>query len=602
MSKPLLTWTFSEDLEDWTNDGDNWLHKWKVSSVLNQTLLCLQTKPTQQSRQSILLSRKKDVPKPNIQARLLSPPVPSDLRLRCLAITYSFNLGSGATSLTCGFENGSLCEWGNDLNNWLATWKVESSVLCLKPLRQHSKSKMELFARLYSPFMSEEDSIGCGRTSSLSCDFESPGLQSFCGWNIDPRDSGSVWVIVWSPNLRTNVLCLTPATSSPAAAEVYAGGDGNFDLDDTNETVMRSKFWSPKFREASLNCTFDNGSLCTWSNDQNNWLATWEIVQRKNSILCLKPLRIPSEAKAEMPARLYSRFLSVQDRIGCFKFSYIISPSDVHEVFASLFACDFEAQGLKSLCGWKDDPRDNGAAWSIVWNPDIHTNILCMTLATNRYAADDDDNFGFGGINEPVMRSKLWSPKFYAAKTDPAPHCVEFLFMFDQPDGGSSSSLSLLRHSVSWMPDPRDSTAKWQIEDGVICLRPVTLPQHFDSFSDLGSSHSDRRARLWSADVHFLHNVQCLCFVYSLSSTSVDMISLSVLLHSSGNCQKILDAITGQEFEVCRPVPLWNSSVSRDSLSSSWNSAFIDLGTGSSADFKKFTRSFGSGYREDASD
>lgn len=119
------------------------------------------------------------------------------------------------------------------------------------------------------------------------------------------------------------------------------------------------------------------------------------------------------------------------------------------EVSASLFACDFEVQGLKSLCGWKDDPRDNGAVWSIVWNPDIHTNILCMTLATSsHYATDDDDDFGFDGIKEHVMRAKLWSPKFYAAKTDAVPQCVKFSFKFDQLDSELSSSLSLMRHSV----------------------------------------------------------------------------------------------------------------------------------------------------------
>ncbi|VDM18427.1 unnamed protein product [Hydatigera taeniaeformis] len=123
-------------------------------------------------------------------------------------------------------------------------------------------------------------------------------------------------------------------------------------------------------------------------------------------------------------------------------------------------------------------------------------------------------------------------------------------------------------NACSWMPDPRDSTAKWQIESGAMCLRPLILPQHFESLSDLGSSHNGWRAQLWSADVHFLHNVQCLIFVYSLSPTLVDAISLSVLLHSSG-----------------RPVALWNSSESR-CPSSSWNSALIDLGTGSSADFK----------------
>ena len=83
------------------------------------------------------------------------------------------------------------------------------------------------------------------------------------------------------------------------------------------------------------------------------------------------------------------------------------------------------------------------------------------------------------------------------------------------------------------MPDPRDSTAKWQTENGTMCLRPVTLPRHFDSFF-LGSSSSNYQARLWSADIRSLHSVRCLSFVYSLGSTLVDKASLSVLLHSSG--------------------------------------------------------------------
>ncbi|VDM35283.1 unnamed protein product [Hydatigera taeniaeformis] len=698
LSKPLLTWTLSEDLEEWANDGENWLQKWRVSSIGNQSLVCLQAKPTHQNRQPILLSRKKDATKSNIRARLLSPPIPSDLNLRCLVITYAFTsrhglqipkgmrlillqrqkgclcfnflyrfpytslfvhplsiqmfrirnvrralkgighhlsipktvhcfLGFclsiiGATSLTCDFENGSLCEWGNDLNNWLATWRVESSALCFKPLRQYSKSRAELLARLYSPFLSEESAIGCvklsyiisvkssrsdsieqsarlslmqkqmgkllthskrsclwwryflgvadlfsalaaipgGRTSLFSCDFESAGIQFFCGWNIDPRDSGAMWSAAWSPNLHTNMLCLTPTASESVVAGVHTDGNyDNLDLSDPHKAVMRAKFWSPKFRltkadalftlslsllldrtslncafengsicewtndpnnwfatwkvlnsllclrqhrpasgkqtklsarlyspfltqqsrigcvklnyaifsGASLNCTFDNGSLCAWSNDQSNWLATWEIMDGKNSVLCLKPLRIPSEAMAEMSARLYSRFLSVQDGIGCLKFSFIVSLSGgrsntqleqsaktafvyfLSEVSASLFACDFEMQGPKSLCGWKDDPRDNGIAWSIVWNPDLHTNILCMTLAaSSRYGTDNDENFGFGGSNDPLMRAKLWSPKFHAVKTDPAPQCVKFSFRFDQLDVELSSSLSLMRHSA----------------------------------------------------------------------------------------------------------------------------------------------------------
>lgn len=114
--------------------------------------------------------------------------------VKSIKITFGFCLSTiGATSLTCGFVNDSLCEWGNDLNNWLATWKVEDSALCLKPLRQHFNSKLELLARLYSPFLSEEDAIGCvkfsyiifissGRSGSIQQSARLSLMQKQMGW------------------------------------------------------------------------------------------------------------------------------------------------------------------------------------------------------------------------------------------------------------------------------------------------------------------------------------------------------------------------------------------------------------------------------------
>ena len=78
------------------------------------------------------------------------------------------------------------------------------------------------------------------------------------------------------------------------------------------------------------------------------------------------------------------------------------------------------------------------------------------------------------------------------------------------------------------MPDPRDSTAKWQTENGTMCLRPLSLPTFL-----AGSKSSSHQARLWSADIQ---SVQCLSFVYSLGSPPplLHKASFSVLLHSSG--------------------------------------------------------------------
>ena len=95
ITKPLLTWTFAEDLEEWMNDGDNWSQKWGISKLHQQNLLCLHAKPSQRNRQSILLSRKKNPTESDVQARLTSPLIPSDLGLRCFSIFYSFYFGPG---------------------------------------------------------------------------------------------------------------------------------------------------------------------------------------------------------------------------------------------------------------------------------------------------------------------------------------------------------------------------------------------------------------------------------------------------------------------------------------------------------------------------
>ena len=108
---------------------------------------------------------------------------------------------------------------------------------------------------------------------------------------------------------------------------------------------------------------------------------------------------------------------------------------------------------MKPLCGWKDDPRDNGVTWSVVHNPSLYTNMLCLApLASNRasvevFPPDDDDD----EVNEPVLRAKLWSPKFRVVKAEAPPQCVQFAFMFDQETTTESSSpfyLIVMRHSA----------------------------------------------------------------------------------------------------------------------------------------------------------
>lgn len=98
--------------------------------------------------------------------------------------------------------------------------------------------------------------VSLGNQEALfACDFESLGSKSFCGWNIDPRDNGAKWTISTDSNLSTNMLCLVPST----LPETYFNGDDSeFGPEGSDESVMRAKFWSPKFRAAKS----DMASMC----------------------------------------------------------------------------------------------------------------------------------------------------------------------------------------------------------------------------------------------------------------------------------------------------------------------------------------------------
>ncbi|KAM7535734.1 hypothetical protein Aperf_G00000093792 [Anoplocephala perfoliata] len=508
---PLIIWTFREDLEEWTNDGDNWLQKWKVSRIRDRNLLCLHAKISQRSRQSLLLSGKEDISKSDVQARLLSPLIPSRLSLRCLSLTYMFYFGVG--------------------------------------------NRLALFA----------------------CDFESPGSKSFCGWNIDPRDSGAMWSISTDSDLKTKILCLAPST----LPGTYFNGD-DFDSEGSDESVMKAKFWSPKFRAAKSDiapqCIKLSYKFGHTISDQQSSLS----INRQSSA----DLKMKTSAGGPMTQTIglrhgpplpirrsvsNSTVLSLEDRrmiaLDITSLRDCLSFKSKWGVKTSFFACDFETAGSRSFCGWKDDPRDNGVSWSIHRDSVLDTNVLCLAPSTLKrsltqedFEDSEDDDFGFSGKKETSLRAKLWSPKFRAAKIE-AP-----------PQSGPRPSRSPLdcdfNGSSSWMPDPRDSSAKWQIENATMCLHPVILSSNYHSFFSLSSSTSSPKARLWSAEVPSPLSVRCLTFEFSLSP--VNNIYLSVLLHSSGTNEA-----------------LWNSMGS-SSRGEVWNTARIDLSQGKSSlnDFK----------------
>ncbi|VUZ53337.1 unnamed protein product [Hymenolepis diminuta] len=151
--KLLLTWSFTEDLEDWTNDGDNWLIKWKSTKINKENMICLSAKAPQRNRQSLLLTEVDIFTKTGIQARLLSPLIPARLNMRCLSLTYSFDSGSdreisGSFSLAefrppkspldCNFDGSS--NWMPDPRDSSAKWQIENDTMCLRPVILSSTS------------------------------------------------------------------------------------------------------------------------------------------------------------------------------------------------------------------------------------------------------------------------------------------------------------------------------------------------------------------------------------------------------------------------------------------------------------------------------
>uniref|UniRef100_A0A5K3EYG9 Uncharacterized protein n=1 Tax=Mesocestoides corti TaxID=53468 RepID=A0A5K3EYG9_MESCO len=59
---------------------------------------------------------------------------------------------------------------------------------------------------------------------------------------------------------------------------------------------------------------------------------------------------------------------------------------------------------------------------------------------------------------------------------------------------------------------------------------------------------------------------------------------LSLMRHSAGACEEMIDSRSGRPFRVCEPSPLWNSEIIEES--SSWLKASINLQHRDGGDFK----------------
>lgn len=86
--------------------------------------------------------------------------------------------------------------------------------------------------------------------SLFSCDFETHGSRSFCGWKDDPRDNGVTWSIIEDSNLESNILCLSPSAMKRFSNQEDFEDDVDFGSNYIEESPFRAKLWSPKYRIA----------------------------------------------------------------------------------------------------------------------------------------------------------------------------------------------------------------------------------------------------------------------------------------------------------------------------------------------------------------
>nr|VZI31701.1 unnamed protein product [Spirometra erinaceieuropaei] len=523
-------------------------------------------------------------------------------------------------NLNCTFETDS-CEWTNDPNNWLASWQTSSArrahsqqkihsspELCLKPTLHPPSSASspppDFTGRLYSPLLRGSDRVGClkftylvvaaanadrkrtargsglpiisvlrpteqrsrsRRPPRIDCNFEDVSFAGgLCGWNIDPRDVGAAWHLDSSSKETWSTLACVEPTLYHSETEDFEDRFESFDA--------ASQGSSPRTFSARL-----------WSGQVGLQSSAGPALRPQCLRLVYRfaPLsRLPSTGEAAEEAACFSHLLRVS--------SYLLLVLRADQQLRPLptaitggsggggsgtmgvIDCSFESG---NFCGWKDDPRDSGAAWSIVdlsSDSEQSGHALCLRPASGAISEDFDDPFeDIPRATKSELSARLWSPR---VRMGVAPLMCLKLAYSTRPSMNISARLSLMRHSSGhsavrtyldshgrvvssadcnfdgdglcrWMPDPRDGGGRWSLEtpagsqtdSRVVCLRPGRRSDSqadpfslldeeeeegnaIDSGSSSSSSSRNLSARLWSSKIRTLDGtpVQCLKLAYQI--------------------------------------------------------------------------------------
>ncbi|KAF7233478.1 hypothetical protein EG68_11218 [Paragonimus skrjabini miyazakii] len=601
---------------NWANDHNNWPANWQVvtNAVGLSNAVCLDVRASPEA-----FSQSKE-----LTARMFGPLVKSGIHLRCLRFYYMFQVPRGLLEqrhvglvqltprltllrrqmgqpddlrlLDCNFEDPDeeFCFWQGDPRNQGAKWKRDvigsDQVACLKPfslssrytsVRSHSLSPGSLNGRLWS------ENVVSLSLSAVDQKLDTlPKCLRF-QYLIDLEPANQLVGVIHRPTYSLSLL-------RHSSGQLTRNGR------------QRSRLQSVD----PVNCTYDNGDFCGWTDDPRDVLAWWEVVPMPTSHTQIACLVASTElgaqnadllVKGEGSARLWSG--QIRDKgtgnnfLQCIRFVYQISDVSLPGARSEIpqqwqystppFACSFENQ---HMCGWMPDPRDGGAQWNVqsVRYKTTTDMAVCLTPSSvsslESFGGEIDDNRS----DNPALNGRLWS-RTYRPKQQ-LYRCLSLAYyvshgVLSSADLLSQWKLSILRHSsgscesrnqnpdgtsvrVSCSSDVLWRTSPSEISDSPIWIATsIELPDSGADFKCMsyGYRHQDR------ITVSYL--CKRTCMVYSCRNPSPHLDAMNV-------------AIT------CSSAVLWRRSMPSSfgsgnfELGTSWESVLIDLHFRDSLDFK----------------
>ncbi|KAF5402577.1 hypothetical protein PHET_04217 [Paragonimus heterotremus] len=536
---------------NWANDHNNWPANWQVvtNAVGLSNAACLDVRASPEA-----FAQSKE-----LTARMFGPLVKPGIQLRCLRFYYTFQVPTLCATLDsdifnsrhpddlrlldCNFEDPDeeFCFWQGDPRNQGAKWKRDvigsDQVACLKPfslssrytsVRSHSLSHGSLNGRLWS---------------------ENVVSVSLSAVNLKPDTSPKCLRFQYLIDLEPANRLVGVVGRSTHSLSLLRHSSGQL----TRNGRQRSRFQSVD----PVNCTYDNGDFCGWTDDPRDVLAWWEIVPIPTGHTQIACLVASTELGAqntdllirrEGSARLWSGQIHGKgkgnDFLQCIRFVYQIS--------------DVSLPGAR-LSLMRHSAGDGGAQWNVqsVRHKTTADMAVCLTPSSVSSLENFGGEIGANLPGNPALNGRLWS-RTYRPKQQ-LYRCLSLTYYVNQGVLTSAEllsqwKLSVLRHSsgLSTVPTVLLSCRQCSFLF-VLCSAPTT---DLDDFS-------------------FRVNIG-LRFFYKLDDQLTNWYRFLFRFVSTSSC--LTQTIShGRETILCENKPLWSSVPSKSPHSSVQSVALVDL-------------------------